>query len=157
MCVRSWYALYLFLFFFFPISKIILNLNWHKMFSFSKGQKGWLASKKHLFDFPHERVYSDTHSFHYTETNSLRLSLCFAFQSNFHFWHHDSAYLPISLSVPEWVICKAMFTSTLRRFTQERACQIFELSVRCVHKLAEGKVIAILSQLSQPAELLLKL
>lgn len=85
-------------------------------------------------------VHSDTHSFHHSETHSLSPSLCSAFQSNFHSWHHSSAYLPISVSVPEWVICKAMFTSTLRRFTQEWACQVFELSLRSVFtNLLKGK------------------
>lgn len=55
-------------------------------------------------------VHSDTQS---VQTHSLCLSPCLAFQSNFHSWHHGSAYLPIFVSVPEWVICKAMFTSTL--------------------------------------------
>lgn len=99
-------------------------------------------------------VHSDTHSFHHSETHSLSPSLCSAFQSNFHSWHRGSAYLPISVSVPEWVICKAMFTSTLRRFTQEWACQVFELSVRSAHKLAEWEEIAILSQFTKPTELL---
>lgn len=75
-------------------------------------------------------VHIDTRSFHHSGTLSLRLPVCSAFQSNFHSRHHGSAYLPISVLLPEWAICKAMFTSTLRRFTQEWACQVFELSVR---------------------------
>lgn len=98
-------------------------------------------------------VHTDTHSFHHSETHSLSLSLRAAFQSNFHSWHHGSAYLPISVSLAEWVICKAMFTSTLRRFTQEWSLPgVLAVSSLGVHKLAEGKVIAVCSAswLSQP-------
>lgn len=96
---------------------------------------------------------TDTRGFRHSEAHSLSLSLCSAFQSNFHSWHRGSAYLPISVSLAEWVICKAMFTSTLRRFTQEWSLPgVLAVSSLAVHKLAEGKVIAVhsASWLSQP-------
>lgn len=115
--------------------------NSNQIFSFSKGQKALTHLQNNTCLISSVNiVHVDTHSFRHSETRSVSLSLCSAFQSNFHSWHHGSAYLPISASVPEWVICKAMFTSTLRRFTQERACQVFELSVRSVFtNLPKGK------------------
>lgn len=96
---------------------------------------------------------TDTHGFRHSEAHSLSLLPRSAFQSNFHSWHRSSAYLPISVSLAEWVICKAMFTSTLRRFTREWSLPgVLAVSSLAVHKLAEGKVIAVhsASWLSQP-------
>lgn len=128
------------------------NSNW--IFSFFQRTKVLTRLQNNTCLISHVSVaHTDTHGFRHSAAHSLSLSLCSAFQSNFHSWHRGSAYLPISVSLAEWVICKAMFTSTLRRFTQEWSLPgVLAVSLLAVRKLAEGKVIAVhsASWLSQP-------